>query len=912
MLDHALAYAESGWPVFPCSPNDKRPLTPPADKDERGEPVPGGLYHATCDKAQIRRWWDRWPDAMIGVPTGTRVDAFVVDIDPKDGASAAEVLERVAREAGCELPPTITAETPRGGLHLWFALPMTGAEAIRNRAGVIRGVDVRGTGGYVIVPPSVRSGLKAEAEGCEGVAYRWAEGGEDVPVPAPPALIAFVTARPDPPPPPPRPTGSIAPGGVDAAREEAIRAYAAAALAAETARAAEAAAGTRNDTLNRAALALGHLVGAGALDEAEAVGALEEVARSWPDFRKSAGTIRSGMRAGKREPADLSQVGLLAGRKRSERAPLPAHIPSDLPPGEPARPEAPMRGKHADARSARTPSHGGGAGKPPGGIGGADAGDEPDAGAIEACGREPQNDTGNARRLIAHFGADMLRVRDVGPHWWAGTHWEGAGGAEAFQRFAQRTAERIALEADCLHHSKADKILADAAKKLEGREYEDLDEGERKLLKDGQEAAARLAKRKADRRKFAISCGNTQRINGMIAQAAPHITVAPDAIDADAMSINLQNGTLRVVRETVRERVGGDDPEDPPFEVDRAVWKVRLDAHAREDRIAKVMPVEYDPVAKAPKWRTFVERFQPGEAIRRFLQRYHGYALTGMTGEQIFVFNYGLGANGKSTFMEALRRLQGGYAKVLSAESLTGDQHRRGDQATPEFARLTGARMLVCAELPRGQGFRESTLKMLTGGEAMLVRHLHESFFEFSPAFKAVGSGNDRPAIGGVDEGIWRRMKLVPWEVTIPANQRRPMEKVLAEFASEGPGILNWLIEGLLDYLHNGLQVPREIDAATESYRADMDPVGEFALACIEPMSGAFVTARDMHRAYTAWCHANSVKPYTEKGFAGIMVQKGFKREIGRIRKYLDVRLKDVPADPDERRDYPAGYGDYG
>src|SRR5690606_28494486 len=161
-------------------------------------------------------------------------------------------------------------------------------------------------------------------------------------------------------------------------------------------------------------------------------------------------------------------------------------------------------------------------------------------------------------------------------------------------------------------------------------------------------------------------------------------------------------------------------------------------------------------------------------------------------GEQVFVYNYGLGANGKSTFMEALARLMGPYAQVLPPEAITGDLQRRGDQATPEFARLPGARMVRCAELPRGQGIKESVLKMLTGGEPILVRHLHARFFEFTPTFKAIGSGNDRPPIAGVDEGIWRRMKLVPWEVTIPPKERRPMAKVLAEFEAERPGILNW------------------------------------------------------------------------------------------------------------------------
>ena len=461
---------------------------------------------------------------------------------------------------------------------------------------------------------------------------------------------------------------------------------------------------------------------------------------------------------------------------------------------------------------------------------------------------------------------------------------------------------KIALEAETFQFTRADRDIVEMAKALDGKAKDELTEADQELLMAAKDLRACLAKRKSDRRKFALSCGNSARISAMITQAGPHITVPPEALDTDALAINVQNGTLRFYKEKVKRAV--DDIADTFDAAPAFAWRVRLDAHRREDRIAKLIPVEYDPKAKAPKWTAFMERFQPTVAIREFLQRFHGYALTGMTGEQMFVFNYGLGANGKSTFMEAIGRLMGDYAKVLPAEALTGDAQISGGQATPHFARLPGARLVRAAELPRGQTFRESTLKMLTGGEAMLVRHLNEGFFEFVPSFKAIGSGNDKPPIGGVDEGIWRRMKLVPWGVTIPAAERRPLEKVLAEFMEEAPGILNWLIAGAIAYLTGGINEPEEIRAATDAYRDEMDPVGEFTSACVEKAPGEDVTARDMFLAYTAWCHANSVKPFAEKGFASIMIQKGFEKDKGRIRKYKNVRLGDVPADPELKDKY--------
>ncbi len=122
------------------------------------------------------------------------------------------------------------------------------------------------------------------------------------------------------------------------------------------------------------------------------------------------------------------------------------------------------------------------------------------------------------------------------------------------------------------------------------------------------------------------------------------------------------------------------------------------------------------------------------------------------------------------------------------------------------------------------------------------------------------------------------------------------MEMVLAEFADERSGILNWLVDGLLDYLENGLVVPAEIQAATNAYRSEMDLVGEFCDACIENLPDNSVAARELFEAYESWCRANSVKPYTERTFAKIMMQKGFRKKMGRIRLYLDVRLKNAPA----------------
>src|SRR5579884_3473245 len=186
-LQWALVYAGRGWPVFPCHPKTKRPLV---KGEADGE---GGVKRATTEAAQIEAWWTQWPKAMIGLATGAPSGMFVVDLDAGADAETGEIFAApdlaasLAAELGCALPPTWTVATPRGGWHLYFRMPAGGH--VPNRAGLMRRVDIRGDGGYVIVPPSERA---------DGARYAWLvkpKAADDMPADPPPVLLDCILRR---------------------------------------------------------------------------------------------------------------------------------------------------------------------------------------------------------------------------------------------------------------------------------------------------------------------------------------------------------------------------------------------------------------------------------------------------------------------------------------------------------------------------------------------------------------------------------------------------------------------------------------------------------------------------------------------------------------------------------------------
>jgi putative DNA primase/helicase len=513
------------------------------------------------------------------------------------------------------------------------------------------------------------------------------------------------------------------------------------------------------------------------------------------------------------------------------------------------------------------------------------------------CAPMDQNDRDNGRRLIIWFGDDMAYVPGMGWLTWRNSHWQRDEGELVVRLYSQELVDKIKLEAlHILATPRVGNLLAAADAAL-AKADKDITAADRALIAKAIKARDQLAKKRAARRQFAVSSGNAGKTAAMLAQAASHKAIDQNLLDSDRMQFNTRNGTLLFSREPDPEQDLTPGEDGKPI-VPRLMGKVTFAPHSRSDMITKRAEVDYDPDAACPRFNAFLEQMQPDDKMRLFLQVAHAYAmLIGGNDEQRLLYHYGTGANGKSVFLETLGNLAGSYRTVVSPDTITGDSQRGGQQASPDIARLFNTRFVVVEELPRGTPLKDNLIKAVSGGGTMTARFLQKELFEFQPIFTAVLSGNDMPEISGTDFGIWRRVLIVLWGVTVGEAERVPFGTMMKMFEEERAGILNWLVEGALAYLTHGLNafIPASVNQFTQDYREERDPVGNFVAAHVRAAPGMKVSAGDMMKAYTAWCEANAVKPWNPTAFGRRLGALGLKKLRGSLVQYLDVALQDVP-----------------
>jgi putative DNA primase/helicase len=426
------------------------------------------------------------------------------------------------------------------------------------------------------------------------------------------------------------------------------------------------------------------------------------------------------------------------------------------------------------------------------------------------------DDTGNAERFVAQHGDDVRYDHSTG-HWYI---WAGTHWRQdddgAIQRHAKTTARAIYDEAATAAQAGNDDL------------------------------AAQLAK-------WARASAAESRRNAMLnlARAELPIAITHDRLNTHDLLVNVQNGTLDLTTG-------------------------RLRPHDRGDLLTYVLPVEYDPAAVCPTWDTFLGRVM-GRDLADFLARAVGYTLSGLTIEQCLFFLYGRGANGKSTFIETVMALLGDLGHKARAQVLMLAERER---VSNEVAALAGRRLVVTSELSDGGRLDEGLVKDLTGGDSMSARFLYGEPFTFKSTFKLWLYGNHKPTIAGTDDGIWRRVRLIPFTVQIPEKERDAT--LPAKLRAELPGILAWAVRGWQDFQRHGLGAPAAVTQATAEYRAESDIMGQFLGERCIMQAGATAEAGKLYAAYITWANENGLRPMSNVRFAKSLSERGLAKDKNR------------------------------
>lgn len=551
--------------------------------------------------------------------------------------------------------------------------------------------------------------------------------------------------------------------------------------------------------------------------------------------------------------------------------------------------------QHPLARADDRPESDSGEGEPGTGPAPDDEGIDPET--VAWCAGLDHSDTDNARRLKAHFGQDLRVIRQRGGKSalfavWNDIFWNTETGNHNALAIAQRLGGRIALEAPHLVFTLDEQRAVDAAAPALAKAKAERTDDDKVLIEAAGAAAKELKKRRGRRMSHAVTSKNKGKLDAALACLVPHVLVEADAFNPDPLKVATAGHTLAFERSRVAApNPAFADPDNSCEEVSEKIEKmsarvVATKGHRRDDMISRILPTAYDAAARCPRWDAFLVEVQPDEQVRRLVRSSFGLGLLGITVQRLF-FHYGSGANGKSVAMEVICRVLGDHAVMLPSESFFGPAKSSGG-ASPDIARLHGRRLLRVKELPEGEQLREAMVKELTGGETITARSLFEGYFDFLPVFVAHMSGNAEPYVRDISEGLWRRMTVVPWRVTIPPERRRDMEEFCAELMEEASGILNWLIAGALDFLENGLVIPAAVTSRTADYRADMDPLSGFFGTCLT-VTGRHEDAiqmAELYEVYSNWAASTGRSAMNLTRFGKEMKRRadalGYVRDEGR------------------------------
>ena len=444
------------------------------------------------------------------------------------------------------------------------------------------------------------------------------------------------------------------------------------------------------------------------------------------------------------------------------------------------------------------------------------------------------DDLGNAERLAYLYGERILFVPGIGWHVYDGRRWARDETAEV-PRLAARMVRALF------------EVAGDIAKSA-GRDGE----ADPEAVAKSAAALLKHAVRSAKGRGIALAVEKLRD-----EQEVKRVHVLAEQLDADLHLLNVANGTVDL-------RTGELRPHDP------------------RDLITKLAPVAYDPDASAPRWLAFQNSITNGDAdLIAWKRRAFGYTATGETREQALVIAYGRGSNGKSTEQEVIADALGDYADVAAFTTFAAG--RNGQVKRFGLAHLAGARYVRATEGNAGDQLAEGTVKAITGGDTITAEFKGRDEFTFKPRMKLWLGTNHRPNVSGTDEGIWRRLRLVPYPVRFERptkanpNPPHPIDADLPDkLRDELPGILAWIVAGAREWYAHGLGECEAVTGATDDYRADMDTLGDFMRECVSTSDpgGRELSSRllDAHRG---WCRGNRQAPLDAKAFKTALIERG-------------------------------------
>lgn len=365
------------------------------------------------------------------------------------------------------------------------------------------------------------------------------------------------------------------------------------------------------------------------------------------------------------------------------------------------------------------------------------------------------------------------------------------------------------------------------------------------------------------------------RAAGNAAMNDPELTVKQ--IDAIRTRMGLASVTAAVERMAKTDRrhastVAQWDADLWALNTPAGVVDLRTGSIRQGDRDAHMTKITHaSPGGACPAWMRFLEVATAGDyELIRFLQRMCGYALTGSTRDHALFFVYGSGGNGKGTFLNTFQWIIGDYAKSAPADMFTERKH---EAHLTEQARLMGARLVTAQETEEGKRWAEAKIKALTGGDPVTANFMRKDHFEYIPQFKLVMTGNHKPGLRNVDEAIKRRLHLIPFTVSIPAAERDP--KLAEKLRAEAGGILQWAIEGCLEWQRIGLSAPAVVVAATDEYLEQQDVLGQWLADTCDLQNGFSARSSALYKSFKGWAEAAGEYVLPQKRWAAAMETRG-------------------------------------